>query len=260
MIRKLTAIALSAIMALSSMPVVYASQPQAETAIANPYVTGGRIRNTETVPLNWDLEEPTFSIPAQTFDTTLVANTPVVNFSGIPLGVLDCITDLDLSVTIPWAEPYISQFEEATGLDCTDPGGDEAWEDWATSQAITQLLAMLAEIDDCEPPPPPPPDDCTPSERDLCGDFDCFEFDRDDNTDEQDEGSTGLQDEEEFDLRWNNIAFAFAETHMATSGFNNAGPSSPASSINLTRTSEVFQAMARLRMPLPSGDWGAVPR
>ena len=93
-----------------------------------------------------------------------------------------------------------------------------------------------------EPVPEPPTGDCTPRMEEACGFWDCYEFERGDY--EEEEGDTGLQFEESTDLRWNNIAFAFAETHMATSGFNNDGPSSPAASINLTRTSEVFQSMA----------------
>ena len=164
---------------------------------------------------------------------------------GIPLNlepaVLECISDIDPLVGT-WAD-FGGDFEG----DCTS----EEWEDHVLERLLPEMLATLAAVDpDCKddkPPPPPqepPADDCTPEEVDLCGDYECYEFTRGDNTDEQDEGLTGLQDEEEIELRWNNIAFAFAETHMATSGFNNAGPSTPAPNINLTRTSEVFQAMA----------------
>ena len=46
-------------------------------------------------------------------------------------------------------------------------------------------------------------------------------------------------------LHWNNLVFAFGETHMATStSFNNFGASSPVTDINLLRTKEVFQALA----------------
>jgi len=119
----------------------------------------------------------------------------------------------------------------------------EVWEDYAMELGALRLLPMLANMEDCESEPPP----CTPSEQEMCGHHFCYIYNRDDNTDEKDQGTTGLQEEEEIELRWNNIPFAFAETHMATSGFNNDGPSTPASNINLTRTSEVFQAMSGKR-------------
>jgi len=158
---------------------------------------------------------------------------------NIDQDVLDCITDI---------EPMVGTYEEYGDSfegNCFD---EEEWEFHVQGYLVPMMIALLEGLDAEEKEEEEEEEyengECTPSEVDLCGDFSCYEFERDDNTDEQDEGSTGLQDEEEFDLRWNNIAFAFAETHMATEGFNNNGPSSPAGSINLTRTSEVFQAMA----------------
>ncbi|MCL1999253.1 MAG: hypothetical protein FWG65_10855 [Turicibacter sp.] len=129
-----------------------------------------------------------------------------------------------------------SRFENETGRDCTGVGDVEVWEEWVTERIVENLLDLLDEAE-CEPPP----DECTPTERELCGEWYCDEFRRGDHEDDE---YIGQLEAETIELRWNNIPFAFAETHMATGGFNNLGQSAPQTAINLTRTNEVFQAMA----------------
>jgi len=190
--------------------------------------------------------EPICGAPKQDVTVTSADILALGGGTGLSQEVLDCITEL--SITIDWPG-----YGDQSPFDCTDPEEIPLWEEWAFNLGVQLLLAEMQGIDpaDKEPPPEectlpkdPPPGDCTPWDFQICGSHECYDYNRGDNTDEQDQGTTGLQDEESLDLRWNNIAFAFAETHMATSGFNNAGPSTPATTINLTRTSEVFQAMA----------------
>ena len=73
------------------------------------------------------------------------------------------------------------------------------------------------------------------------GPLECDEFEREDHIDD---GIVGKVDYDQTVLRWNNIPFAFAETNMATDGFSNWGPSTPTPYISLSKTREVFQAMA----------------
>jgi len=166
-------------------------------------------------------------------DALVLAQQLGFDLSGIAQEVFECITGFE-----PLSIPVTPE--------CT-PDED------ALQQALTAFINQLNGMDTCEEIlectepkectlPKPNPGDCTPWAFELCGDHSCYEFNRGDH--QEPTGSTGLQDEESTDLRWNNLAFAFGETHMATEGFNNAGPSTPAGSINLTRTSEVFQAMA----------------
>lgn len=61
---------------------------------------------------------------------------------------------------------------------------------------------------------------------------------------EEPEMELGQLSAEEEPLRWFSLAFAWGETKMATSGFNNMGPSTAAGSISLTRQDEIFEAMA----------------
>jgi len=58
LLKKGTAVALALVMASSTIAnfPVTALTPE---EVTNPYVTGGRIRNTETVPLNWDIAHAT---------------------------------------------------------------------------------------------------------------------------------------------------------------------------------------------------------
>jgi len=58
LLKKGTAIALALVMATSTIANFPVTAHTTEE-VANPYVTGGRIRNTETVPLNWDLAHAT---------------------------------------------------------------------------------------------------------------------------------------------------------------------------------------------------------
>jgi len=58
LLKKGTAVALALVMATSTIANFPVTAHTTEEA-ANPYVTGGRIRNTEKVPLNWDLAHAT---------------------------------------------------------------------------------------------------------------------------------------------------------------------------------------------------------
>jgi hypothetical protein len=158
--------------------------------------------------------------------------------SGLSQVVLDCVTDM--SVTIDWAtHGALSPFN------CTSPAEVSQWENWARNRGAQELLEQMRAIDPAKKAvnPPPTPLGCTPSSYDIPGHHYTNNVNRGGDHREA-EAPTGLRQSESVELRWNNLAFAFGETHMATSGFNNEGPSTPASTINLTRTSEVFQAMA----------------
>jgi len=153
----------------------------------------------------------------------------------VTLPFFNCTEADELSIIILWDD-----YEEQAPFECTL---EEVplWEAWARALGMSILQEQLAALDideDCF---------CVPTPDGMCDHHWCYEFNRGDNTDEQDEGQVGLQDYEEIQLRWNNIAFAFGETHMTTEGFNNNGFSvgaQNASTINLTRTTEVFQAMS----------------
>ena len=125
---------------------------------------------------------------------------------------------------------------ECTPEECIDDVPECIKEDCPPEQCIE-------EKDDCIPPPDEE-HDCFPEDiSEMCGTHECEHVPRKMYYHE-DMGEAGLQDSEEFFMRWHNIPFAFGETHMATSGFENLAPSAMAHEINLTRTQEVFQAMA----------------
>ncbi|MCL2017096.1 MAG: hypothetical protein FWG68_12710 [Defluviitaleaceae bacterium] len=137
----------------------------------------------------------------------------------------DCVSEIS-PVTISWEE-YGNQFTSDTGLECTEEGAVASWQAWARSEGESQLQQAISEIDFENKTPPedcteekPEPEDCSPEPFEECGEWECYDFDREDNYDDQDRGEVGpVGDPIEIPLRWNNIPFAFAETHMATDGF-----------------------------------------
>ena len=133
--KKVTAASLALLMTFTTLASFSTTEVRAATASTtavaqedNPFVTGGRIRNTETVSLTWDVPLTEDTAPVSVA-TTIATNPEFLGFdtSGIDPDVLDCVSTLDIPpITLTWPD-YGPQFTEETGLTCVEPYADEEW-------------------------------------------------------------------------------------------------------------------------------------